>query len=149
VRVDGQLLELTYEEVDEHGQVSVLCSGRSYALSLEGSEERVSATLAGLHYEIGLEDERERAAHVAERGTGKGSGIVNAIMPGIVVELLVRPGQRVERGQALLILSAMKMQNEISAPQAGVVGKIHVAAGQAVSAGAQLVTLAIDSDAAP
>jgi 3-methylcrotonyl-CoA carboxylase alpha subunit len=126
-----------------------LCAGRSYALSLEGSEERVSATLAGLHYEVGLEDERERAAHAAERGGGKSGGVVNAIMPGIVVEILVQPGQRVERGQALLILSAMKMQNEIAAPQAGVVGRIHVAAGQAVSAGAQLVTLAVESAAAP
>jgi len=149
VRVDGKLLELSYEEVDEHGQVSALCAGRSYALSLEGSADRVSVTLAGLYYEIGLEDERERAAHAAERGGGKGGGILNAIMPGIVVELLVQPGQTVVRGQPLLILSAMKMQNEIAAPQGGVVEKIHVAAGQAVSAGAKLVTLAVAAAAGP
>jgi biotin carboxyl carrier protein len=140
-RVDGKPLALRYDEVDEFGQVSLFCEGKSYALSLEGSEERVSVTLAGNFYEIELENERERAAHAAERAGGKGGGIVNAIMPGVVVELLVKKGDRVEKGQPLLILSAMKMQNEIAAPQAGVVKELHVAAGQAVAAGAKLATL--------
>ena len=142
-RVDGVPLELGYEEVDEAGQVSVQCAGRSYALSIEGGAEQVSVTLAGNFYEVALEDERERAAHAAERAGGKGGGLVKAVMPGIVVELLVAKGQAVAKGQPLLILSAMKMQNEIAAPQAGVVQDLHVAAGQAVSAGAKLVTLAI------
>ena len=144
VRVDGQRLELSFEEVDELGQVIVLHEGRSYALSVEGDSERVAITHAGHFYEIELEDERERAAHAAERAGAKSGGVVNAIMPGVVVELLVKKGQTVEKGQPLLILSAMKMQNEIAAPQAGVVKELHVAAGQAVSAGAKLVTLAIE-----
>jgi 3-methylcrotonyl-CoA carboxylase alpha subunit len=144
VRVDGKPLALRYEEVDEQGQVLALCEGRSYALSIEGSEERVCVTQTGHFYEIELEDERERAAHAAERAGAKSGGIVNAVMPGIVVELLVAKGQSVAKGQPLLILSAMKMQNEIGAPQAGVVKELHVAAGQAVSAGAKLVTLAVE-----
>jgi biotin carboxyl carrier protein len=143
-RVDGKLLELRYDEVDEFGEVLVHCEGRSHALSLEGSAERVCVTLAGNFYEIELEDERERTAHAAERAGGKGGGLVNAIMPGIVVELLVKKDQAVEKGQPLLILSAMKMQNEIAAPQAGVVKELHVAAGQAVGAGARLVTLVVE-----
>jgi len=142
-RVDGVRLELGYEEVDEAGQVSVQSAGRSYALSIEGGAEAVSVTLAGNFYEVALEDERERAAHAAERAGGKGGGLVKAVMPGIVVELLVAKGQTVQKGQPLLILSAMKMQNEIAAPQAGVVQDLHVAAGQAVSAGAKLVTLSV------
>jgi len=144
VRVDGKPLDLGYEEVDEAGQVSVQSAGRSYALSIEGGAEQVSVTLAGNFYEVGLEDERERAAHAAERAGGKGGGLVKAVMPGIVVELLVAKGQAVQKGQPLLILSAMKMQNEIAAPQAGMVQDLHVAAGQAVSAGAKLVTLALE-----
>jgi biotin carboxyl carrier protein len=142
-RVDGKPLALRYEEVDELGQVSVQCEGRSYALSLEGDGEQVALTLAGNFYEIALEDERERAAHAAERAGGRGGGVVQAIMPGVVVELLVEQGRTVAKGEPLLILSAMKMQNEIGAPQAGVVKELHVAAGQAVSAGAKLVTLAL------
>jgi pyruvate carboxylase subunit B len=139
--VDGKRLELTYEEVDEQGQASVQCGGKSYALSIEGGAESLTVTLAGNFYEVSLEDERERAAHAAERAGGKGGGLVKAVMPGIVVELLVRVGQAVEKGQPLLILSAMKMQNEIGAPQAGVVKELFVAAGQAVAAGAKLATL--------
>ncbi len=140
-RVDGRRLELDYREVDEQGQVSVQCAGRSFALSIEGGAERVCVTHAGHFYEIELEDERERAAHAAERASGKGGGVVNAVMPGIVVELLVGKGQSVQKGQPLLILSAMKMQNEIAAPQAGLVQEIYVAPGQAVAAGAKLALL--------
>ncbi len=140
-RVDGKPLALACEEVDDLGQLIVFSGGQSHAISIEGSEERVAVTLAGYFYDIGLEDERERAAHAAERASGKSGGVVNAVMPGVVVELLVAKGQAVEKGQPLLILSAMKMQNEIAAPQAGVVKEIHVAAGQAVSAGAKLATL--------
>jgi glutaconyl-CoA/methylmalonyl-CoA decarboxylase subunit gamma len=143
-RVDGKKIELTYDEVDEQGQVSLQSGGRSYALSIEGGAEQLTVTLAGNFYEVALEDERERAAHAAERAGGKAGGLVKAVMPGIVVELLVRVGQSVEKGQPLLILSAMKMQNEIAAPQAGLVKELHVAAGQAVGAGAKLVTLAVE-----
>jgi biotin carboxyl carrier protein len=145
-RVDGKLVELSYEEVDEQGQVNVQSGGRSYALSIEGGAEALTVTLAGNFYEVSLEDERERAAHAAERAGGKGGGLVKAVMPGIVVELLVRVGQSVEKGQPLLILSAMKMQNEIGAPQAGVVKELFVAAGQAVAAGAKLATLSVEGD---
>ncbi len=140
VTVDGKVLDLSYEEVDDLGQVVVQRGGKSYGLSIEGDENRVLVTLAGYFHEITLEDERERAAHAAERAASKGGGLVTSVMPGIVVELLVKVGARVEKGTPLLILSAMKMQNEISAPQDGIVTALHVAAGEAVGAGAKLVS---------
>lgn len=147
ISVDGKPFDLSYNEVDDLGQVVVLHGGRSYGLSLEGGENDVSATLAGHRYDVALEDERERAAHAAERAAGKGGGVLNAIMPGVVVEILATKGQRVAKGDPLLILSAMKMQNEIGAPADGQVREIHVTAGQAVSAGARLITLApVDGD---
>lgn len=142
VAVDGKPFELSYNEVDDLGQVVVLHGGRSYGLSLEGGENDVTATLAGHRYDVALEDERERAAHAAERAAGKAGGVVNAIMPGVVVEILVKKGDRVAKGAPLLILSAMKMQNEIGATADGLVQDVHVTAGQAVSAGAKLITLA-------
>lgn len=141
VRVDGKPLDLSYEEVDSLGQVVLLRDGKSYGLSIEGSSERVSITLAGHFYDIGIEDERERAAHAAERAAGKGGGAVTAVMPGVVVELLVKPGDAVVKGQPLLILSAMKMQNEILALADGKVKQVLVSAGQAVASGAKLVLL--------
>lgn len=142
ITVDGVPLDLSYEEADRFGQVVLLCEGNSFAVSIEGDENRVGVTLAGYHYAMEIEDERERAAHVAERDAGKSGGIVLATMPGVVVEILVAPGEEVEAGAPLLILEAMKMQNEIDAPSGGVVKSVHVTAGQAVSSGERLVTLA-------
>jgi biotin carboxyl carrier protein len=141
VAVDGKPLDLTYEEVDDLGQVVLLHEGLSYGLSIEGDEARVQITLAGHFHDIQLEDERERAAHAADRAQGKSGGLVTAVMPGIVVEVLVKPGDTVAKGQPLLILSAMKMQNEIAAPCDGVVQQVLATAGQAVAAGAKLIVL--------
>ncbi len=142
VKVDGKDLDLSYAEVDDLGQVVLLSHGKSYGLSIEGGETRVAITIAGHFYDVELEDERERAAHAAERAAGKGGGTVSSVMPGVVVEVLVKKGAAVEKGEPLLILSAMKMQNEIAAPSSGVVKELFVAPGQAVSAGEKLVMLA-------
>jgi len=141
VRVDGKDLDLSYAEVDDLGQVVLLSRGKSYGLSIEGSETRVAITIAGHFYDVELEDERERAAHAAERASGKSGGTVSSVMPGVVVEVLVKKGAAVEKGEPLLILSAMKMQNEIAAPSSGVVKELFVSAGQAVAAGEKLVAL--------
>lgn len=68
-----------------------------------------------------------------------GGGIVKAMMPGRVVRVLVNKGDTVTRGQGLLILEAMKMENEISAPADGVVDELFIESGQTVEAGADLV----------
>ena len=70
---------------------------------------------------------------------GAGEASVNAPMPGKIVKVLVSEGQKVNSGDVLLILEAMKMQNEIAATQAGTVKAINVAAGQSVKVGDALV----------
>ena len=142
VKVDGKPLDLDYEEADNLGQVALLSGGRSWGVSIEGDEHAVSCTIAGHLYAVEIEDERERAAHAAEREASKGGGTLKSVMPGIVVKLLVKEGDTVEKGQSLLILEAMKMQNEIAAPCPGVVKALHVREKEAVSSGAKLVTLA-------
>ena len=100
-----------------------------------------SVTVAGALHRVQIEDERERAAHAAERERGSGGADVKSVMPGIVVDVLVSAGQSVAKGQPLLILEAMKMQNEIQAPQAGRVASLHVQKGATVGNGALLVRL--------
>lgn len=141
VKVDGRELDLSYEEVDNLGQVALISGGRSWGVSIEGDEHEVSCNIAGHLYAVAIEDERERAAHAAEREATKGGGTVKSVMPGVVVKLLVQEGAAVEKGQPLLILEAMKMQNEIAAPAAGVVKALHVREREAVASGAKLVTL--------
>jgi biotin carboxyl carrier protein len=70
-----------------------------------------------------------------------GSGNVTAMMPGRVVKVMVGDGDEVRKGTPLLILEAMKMQNEIQSPRDGTVSKVHVADGQTVESGASLVTI--------
>lgn len=143
VRVDGKDLDFTCQEVDDLGQVVAIRDGKSFGLSIEGDGSQAAVTIAGHFYDVRLEDERERAAGAAERATSRQGGVVHSVMPGVVVEILVKRDQAILKGQPLLILSAMKMQNEIAAPSAGVVADIHVSPGQAVRAGARLVTLAV------
>jgi biotin carboxyl carrier protein len=73
-----------------------------------------------------------------EMGT---SGAVNALMPGRVVRILVSKGDVVRKGAGLLILEAMKMENEIQAPADGTVEELFVTSGQTVEAGAELVKI--------
>ena len=70
-----------------------------------------------------------------------GGGVVKALMPGRVVRILVEEGAAVRKGAGLLILEAMKMENEIQATADGVVDKIFVSAGQTVEGGADLLHL--------
>jgi 3-methylcrotonyl-CoA carboxylase alpha subunit len=70
-----------------------------------------------------------------------GAGSIFAPMPGKVIQLLVEPGQRVEKGQPLLILEAMKMEHTITAPADGTVKEIRFCANEQVPEGAELVVL--------
>ncbi|MFT5285516.1 MAG: biotin carboxyl carrier protein [Planctomycetota bacterium] len=142
VEVDGQALDVTYEEVDRLGQVAMNVDGMAHAVSIEGDANHCHVVMAGYSFDVELEDERERAAHAAERESA-GGGVVKSVMPGIVVEMLVAVGDEVQEGQPLLILEAMKMQNEIGSPATACVTAIHVAEGTAVGAGEKLVTLKV------
>lgn len=142
VHLDGDRCEVEYAEADNLGQIVLIHGGKSYAMSIEGGPHEIAVTIAGHRYDCQLEDERERAANLAARAANKGGGLLKAVMPGVVVELLVEIGDTVVEGQPLLILEAMKMQNEIGAPGDGVVKALHAAAGAAVGAGDKLVTLA-------
>ena len=141
VWIDGKLTDSTYHEVDRQGQVAMMMEGRGYAVSVSGSRNDYDVTLAGHNYKVQIEDERERAAHAAEREKHKGGGVVKSVMPGVVVEVSVAEGDLVAEGQPLLILEAMKMQNEIGAPGEGRVKRIFVEQGEAIAAGAKLVEL--------
>lgn len=97
-----------------------------------GSERFVA--LAGVAYTLTVPENRRRSA-------ASGSGDLTAQMPGQVREILVQPGDQVERGQTLLLLEAMKMEIRVSAPSAGRVQRVLVAVGQVVDRGQRLVEL--------
>lgn len=144
-RVGDTEHRVSYAEVDGLGQYSILVDGKSWAASIEtpvkGSDTDFSVGLAGSVFPVSIENERERAAHAAERPAAKGPRTIRAAMPGIVVAVVAKEGDVVAEGAALLVLEAMKMQNEVRADAPGRVAKLFVGPKTTVAAGDPLATL--------
>ncbi len=164
-RVDGSVLAADFAEI-RPGLYSVLWEGRSYeirvepATSIPQSETGASAAATdglrvhvrvaqpgglglGMHeFLVQVHDPRRRRRRGTSSIEAAGRQQVAAPMPGRVVRVLVEEGERVEEGQGLLVVEAMKMQNEIQSPKKGIVEKILARTGQTVNAGETLVIVA-------
>jgi pyruvate carboxylase subunit B len=105
---------------------------------------RWALDVLGERVEVTVEDERtqENPAPAGVRPAPTRGATLRAPMPGLIVRVAVRVGERVEAGAGLVVVEAMKMENELRAPHSGVVTAVYVAAGAAVEKGAPLVTLA-------
>ena len=113
------------------------------ALEGGGGGPRWALGVVGERVAVEAVDERTRQLQelTGRRPLRAASGTVTAPMPGLVVRVAVADGQRIEAGAGLVVVEAMKMENELRAPRAGVIVKVHVAVGQAVEKGAPLVTV--------
>jgi len=122
----------------EPGIYSVLCNGRSYQVRVHLTKNRGHVEVAGRVLPVVVEDPREIVEPVS-KGALAGKHQVVASMPGRVVRVLVEEAQNISVGQGIIVVEAMKMQNEMQAPAAGRVVSVKVAAGEAVAAGQVLV----------
>lgn len=129
----GEMRHADIEEV-ENGVYSVLVENRSYHVRLEHTHYGTFAQVGP--WRVQLETDAGRSSTGSPAGGG--SSKVLSAMPGRVVRVLVNEGDTVEAGTGLLVLEAMKMQNEIVAPKAGVVRGLSVLEGAIVAAGALL-----------
>ena len=124
--------------------IHLLADGRSRVVTIEPlGEGRFRATIGGRTVEGEVKD--ARALLMEKFGLGGASKAaersVKAPMPGLVVRVLCAPGDHVEAGQGLVVLEAMKMENELKAPAAGTVTAVHATPGAAVAKNALLVEL--------
>jgi biotin carboxyl carrier protein len=140
VRVDGRPVAVD-ARLARCGPGSLLLDGTSYLVDF-GEEGRVTHVVVdGEAFGVQIESRaRRRRGPGAGAGAGSGQRLV-APMPGKVVAVLVEVGQPVESGAGLVVLEAMKMENEFRATGGGVVKEVHVAPGQAVNAGDLLVVI--------
>lgn len=137
VRLGDRWLVADFTEAGPSLRSLRLEDGTQYSLThhREGSVHEITLAGSKVHVEISdpLAGRRKRGEDAVEAG-----GIVKALMPGRVVRVLVTAGETVRKGAGLLILEAMKMENEIQAPVDGVVDQIFVASGTTVEGGAEL-----------
>ncbi len=135
------LAELGVEIVEvEPGIYSLLQGIQSYEIVVRpGLADTYDVYVNSHHYSARVSDpKKSRRKHGA---VVEGRQTINAPMPGKVIRLLVAEGDTVDAGQGLLVVEAMKMQNEIKSPKAGKVVAIAVAEGAAVNPGQALVSV--------
>ncbi len=120
----------------------VVVNGQEFEVELENDGDNWIAKVEGEEFVIQVPD----AAPVAKKrsaggGKSKKSGKVSANIPGKVVTVEVKIGDVVAEGQVVMILEAMKMQNEIQAPVSGTVSEIHCEEGQSIEANVPLLVI--------
>lgn len=125
------------------GLLNLRVAGRVLDLVVDGEPPSLDVFASGHRALLQVESARMRAA-ASVRGAkpGAGAGAVLSPMPGKVVKVLVAQGDEVEIGAPLVVVEAMKMENELVAEKSGVIAKVHVQPGDAVEGGAQLITIA-------
>jgi glutaconyl-CoA/methylmalonyl-CoA decarboxylase subunit gamma len=143
VVVDGEPHQVSLEAVNRGTTYSILIDGRSYEAFIERREGIYYVEVGSERHAVTVEDERlgrlRRLGGATREQTGELT--MKAPMPGLVVAVRVEPGQQVEQGQGVVILEAMKMENEIRAPRGGVVKAVRVRAGQAVNQGEAMLVI--------
>ena len=143
--VDGQPVDADLVDLADTGVRSLIVGGRSRTLVASPGERRGrwEVAVAGERLDVDAVDERTRAIReMSGGGEVEADKLITAPMPGMVVRVEVEVGQEVTAGQGVVVVEAMKMENELKAPADGVVEKVEVAAGQAVEKGQTLVVLA-------
>ncbi|HKV85859.1 MAG TPA: biotin/lipoyl-containing protein [Ktedonobacterales bacterium] len=127
---------------------SLLIGDRSYeayarlAPDADADGTTIEVMIAGRPYLVTVEDERSRAlASLASGAHVSGDAPIRAPMPGLVVNVLAELGAVVERGQTVVVLEAMKMENDLTTPRAGVIKAVRVERGQTVNQGDALVVV--------
>lgn len=134
VRVDDKLYEIDFETVSGQPVYSLIVDGKSHESYIYQDDDHWQVLMHGRLYSVSVEDEREKRLRAAAGGSVAETGEyhLRAPMPGLVVAIHVAEGQDVKRGQVMLILESMKMQNELKAPRDGTIGRIRVKPGETV-----------------
>jgi len=142
VRLDGRELAADAVEVAT-GTYSILLDGQSFEVRVQPEPGgHLHVQTCGEEFPVEVRDPRLWRGKRGGVLEAEGRQQVTAPMPGKIVRVLVAAGEKVEAGQGLLVVEAMKMQNEIRAPKSGTVERVLVSEGQAVTAGHVLAIVA-------
>ena len=130
------------------GRVHVLVGGKSYDLSVELDNHKTRCAVAGRVFEFDIYNDRDLRLLQAEASHVTFDPDIRSPMAGKIIDVPVSIGDYIEAGSPLVVVEAMKMENQITAPHDGTVKSISVGAGDAVESGALLLVLTPDEDEA-
>lgn len=135
VTINGMTHQIDLEALGDELVYSLLLDGRSYEALVSPADDAWQVLLKGVQHLVYVEDERERRLRAAAGSSlpEHQEFLLKAPMPGLIVEVPVTNGQEVKKGDVLLILESMKMQNELKSPRNGVVSRIRVEVGDSVN----------------
>lgn len=141
--VDDQRHMATIENIGGPSLYSLIVDNTSYEIHVEERNGSYRVLLLGELHTVRVEDERSRRAAQAgpRRLLEEGEITIKSPIPGLIFRVPVAGGQKVEAGEVLVVVEAMKMENELRAPKDAVVQATHVAAGDSVDKGQPLVTI--------
>jgi biotin carboxyl carrier protein len=140
VTLDGKRHELE-SLVLPHGSISMIVENESYFAEFYEKGDEVDVMLRGHVARVDIVDERRLRQRAASAIIAEGKQVISAPMPGKVVKVFVKVGDEVKEGQGLVVVEAMKMENELKAPRAGKVTEVLAKEGTPVENGAKLVVV--------
>ena len=141
--VAGRRLEADFHPLPDGEVYSLLVDGRSFEVHVVHTPEGIEVTQHGVTLPVEVRHPLEKRLQSAQRAEGTMRGeTITAPMPGMVVAIRVARGERVEPGQSVAVVEAMKMQNELIAHRGGIVSEVLVAERATVGAGQVLMRLA-------
>ncbi len=140
VQIDGRAVTVDARIV-EQSVCSFVVDGSCYEVHFSREHELYTLLIGGEHYAVAARNRRVRAAFSTAARVLAGRQVVHAPMPGRVVRVLVEPGAAVKAGDPLLVLEAMKMENQLRSPVDGTVVELEVEAGQIVATGEKLAVV--------
>jgi biotin carboxyl carrier protein len=143
VLVNGIEHEVDFQSLRQHLSYSLLMNGRSFEVNIYPDNGGWEVLLRGRQFSVQVEDERERRLRMAAGKSAQQSGkqIIQAPMPGMVIDVPVSEGDQVKKGQVLIILESMKMQNELRAPRGGKVTRVQATINENVDRKQTLIIL--------
>ena len=145
VLVNGETRTVDFKSMGQHAIFSLIIDNQSFEAVVEQRDQKgdYDVLIFGDLYEVNVTDERAKRLAQASGGGVDMSGeiVIKSPMPGRIVQVPVETGQEVSKGQAVVILESMKMENELKAPREGVVNRVEVSQGDSVEQGKVLVTI--------
>lgn len=143
ITVNGERYDVDFYQLPEGGLVSLLLNNSSYEAVVEARDDLWEVLLRGELYSVTVQD--ERAYRLAKARGGEtavhGEAIIKSPMPGIIIAAPVAVGDVVQKGDKIIILESMKMENELRSPRDGIVLRVQVKPGDGVEKGQVLAVI--------